>query len=445
VKLLRGLPRSVAIVLVFTLSCCTRIAGVGWMNQHLSWNLVAPDTKASYDPIALSLARGQGYARDGDHRSATLIAPGFPLYLGAVYRVFGYPTPAWLLGVLNALMGALLTLVVLALASRTFGTAVGMAAAVVFALDPWSAFWSAFVLKEPLAVLLFATAVWALYRVVSVPRSRNALLFGVLLGCASLTRFATLGFYLWALVLLGVLVLRRRMAFAAAVRVALVSGFALGLMFAPWLLRNYELFGEPIVSPAAAGSYFYVSNGPGVERAPDVWGYSGLSLPDRNTGVRELSASTGTRREYAVFRYTLRHVLTHPLSFVKVAGARVINMWRPTFQRSSRANQVVLGGGYCVLMVLALVGGISAWRNRRQLSASSADAAACVTVLSWTVLFYLVLHFAFWSEIRYRQYPMPFITVFAGLGASIVLRRLVGRHRNNGPSASARPTLVEHP
>ena len=395
------------------------------MNRYLSWNLMAPDTLGVYRPLALSVMDGKGYQLDGDRVGATRVAPGFPLYLAAVYRAFGSDVSVWRLGVLNALMRVAVTALVYVLALRVFGAAAAWCAAIVHAIDPWEAFWCAFVLKESLAVLLSIAAIALVARAFATRSWPFALASGFAIGIASLARYASLGLFPWTLLLFALAAWRSTLDRRLLARLAVAATIGLVAALAPWLARNRVVLGAPIVD-TQPGYYLYVSNGPGTEKNPDTWGYSGLSTADQNNARAIAAGRAGAiDRDTAFFAATLRHVAAHPLQAAGVAAARFLNMWRPTFAGASIANRVVLGGFFVLFAVAAIVGcviGVRPTAARRR-----DDAFA----LYWFVLFYVVLHAAFWSEIRYRQYATPLLAVFAG--AAIASAGRPGRLRYEVP------------
>ena len=409
--------RALTLALVLCLSLVVKLAGVAYMNRYLAWNLVAPDARGLYVPLARDLVQGKGYQIDGNYQDATRIAPGFPLMLAAVYRIAGVDVPVWWLGALNALMRVGTTLLVFALASRAFGDRAGVAAAIVHALDPWEAFWSGFVLKESLAVLLSMLAVYLVVRTLERPTWLRGAAAGAAIGFASLTRFATLGFFPALLAFLSFGAARRLFPWQTALRHAAAATLGLVLALAPWLVRNVALFGGPFVY-TQAGLYFFVSNGPGAERAPDTWGYSGQSTGDIEAARSQLGLrprSSYAEREAVLARGTFAYLATHPRVIVPLVAARFVNMWRPTFAGSSTSNLVVLGLPYCVTMLAAIAGLVAGLRG---------PWSSARLVLYWGVGFYVLLHAVFWSEIRYRQYVTPLLAVFAGYAAVALWDRI---------------------
>ena len=429
------ISRSAALMLLFALSLTVKLAGVAYMNRNLGWNLVAPDARDSYVPLAKDLAQGKGYQLEGNHLAATKLAPAYPLFLAAVYRIAGFDVPTWVFGVLNALMRAATTLLVFALAARAFGERAGSVAAVIHAVDPWEAFWTAFVLKESLAVLLSIAGIYLAVRALERPTWLRGGLAGAVIGLASLTRFATLGFFFVLLALFAVAATRGRIATHTALRLAAAATFGVVLALSPWLARNMSLLGGPFVY-TQAGLYLFVSNGPGAERAPDTKGYSGLSTGDlTNVPAVYRRKRPYARREAELVSTTVTHVATHPFVFARLVAARVVNMWRPTFAGSSWSNLIVLGLPYCVMLAAAIAGVAIGVRH---------PPSPAQQVLYWTVGFYVLLHAVFWSEIRYRQYVTPLLSAFAGYAAVALydrfhpVRETVSAGHAAIPSASRR-------
>jgi hypothetical protein len=136
-------------------------------------------------------------------------------------------------------------------------------------------------------------------------------------------------------------------------------------------------------------------------------------------------------RDAAFFKESIVHVVSHPATTATLAVARFVNMWRPTFEGSSLANVLILGGFFCMFAIAAVVGLVIGPR------AVTAGGQSTAIVLYWAFLYYLLLHAAFWSEIRYRQYVTPVLAVFAGMAIASAQDRFAdhlwrGRRRAGG-------------
>lgn len=157
----------------------------------------------------------------------------------------------------------------------------GRIAALLFAVDPSLIAFTHYLFSETLFVALLLGAVYALFRRPEAPGRRDALLGGVLLGLATLTRSVALYFLpLW----LALSLLRRRR--AEARRAALVLAAALCVVL-PWTARNaFKYHGFLLVDGTVARTaYFAFSE---ILFNQDL-GYNTLLLP------RERSACTPGR------------------------------------------------------------------------------------------------------------------------------------------------------
>lgn len=344
--------RTRILTLLFCGSLAVKLAGVAYMNANpaLNWNLVAPDTRGSYLPLAQSMLQGRGYRiGTGERSKVEGTAPGFPMYLVVVFRVFGTGVPTWALGVLNALMRATTTLLVYGLAFRAFGDRAALAAGVIHSLDPWEAFWTAFVLKESLAVMLSILALGLTVQMLERPTWWRAACAGVVLAAAGLTRYASLGLWPVVFLLVAIATVKYGLRGPSAIKAAIAFTLAFAAGMSLWIVPNYAHLGGPIAY-MRPGLNLFVSNGPGAEQAPDTWGYSGLSIGSVKAAHDiEQRQDSPTKRELALFRATVVHLVTHPQAAARLAGARFVNMWRPTFVHSSAANVLVLGVTYSLM------------------------------------------------------------------------------------------------
>jgi 4-amino-4-deoxy-L-arabinose transferase-like glycosyltransferase len=314
-----------------------------------------------------------------------------------------------LLGVGNAAFRAAAVVLVYLLARRCFGHRAALFGAGLYLLDPWEWFWAGYVMKEPIAVPLFLLAVLLVARCAERLTPGRALAAGAAVGLATLARFASLGLGVAAgIVLAGALFRARRgrwewLGRAAGLGACLLAGLV--AVLSPWLVRNWRLFGQPIFSPNFAGSYFYTSNGPGIEMVQSGY-YSPRGIdPTFLKGV----AAPPWEVEGHYFTNTLRHLGQHPGEAVRRLGVKLVNMWRPTFAGSSVANWLALGLPYAAGMAVCLFGVVLAVGGRKR----------CLVLLV-PLLVFVGVHLVFWGEIRNRQYLTPLLFAFGGLALSKV-------------------------
>jgi 4-amino-4-deoxy-L-arabinose transferase-like glycosyltransferase len=402
--------------IVTVVAFAVRLVGM-IVSQH-RLPVVASDTIASYLPIARSLAVGTGFQINGSAIEASHIPPLYPLWLAMFVKATGPTPPLWLIGLGNVVLRTIACVLVYVLAQRTFGRRVALAAAALYVIDPWEAFWVGYVLKESLAIPLFLLAVVLLARARDNPRPMSFAAAGAAIGIATLARFPSGVLWIGALIVIAFSVrsidaprLRRFAVLAAA-----TSGGMLVTM-SPWLIRNWRVVGQPVVSTHFVGRKLYTSNGPGIEMVKSGY-YSPGGINHHFIDSLNPDSRHSTQQERSLALFTLRYVLTHPAELPARLGSKLVNMWRPTFSGSSRANWVVLGFPYSVLTVLSLAGVWLAAR-RRELDVTTAS----------TLAVFLCVHLVYWGEIRNRQFLTPLLYCYGGF-ALVAVARYLGERRS---------------
>lgn len=173
--------------------------------------------------------------------------PGTPFIYAAIYSVFG--THYTGIVVLNIVLSAVLIVCTARVAARWFGERVALVAAAVLAVWPTLVLFTTVLASELpyLALTVAALDAWTLRR-----RSLyfRASLAGLLLGCAALVRPQALVLPLLYAAGLWVWDGMRRDAFTTQLRIGAVAAVVMALVIAPWTLRNYKLYGAPVLRSA---------------------------------------------------------------------------------------------------------------------------------------------------------------------------------------------------
>lgn len=236
-------------------------------------------TPATLDPYdfsrtAASIARGHGYPstdRAPGGGPSAFRPPGYPVFLAAVYSIAGHPAPS--IGrLVGAFLGTLSVGLIGLIALRLWGKHVGSLALAIAAIAPPLVILSTALISEALFVpVVLAAVVTALEARRSKRRYRWAIVTGVLVGIASLTRTNGLLLLLPFAVAFAPTRSRRRLrAWAPAVALVLAAF----LTIAPWTVRNWIVFHAfiPIsdeIGYTLAGTYNHVSRAD--RRFPAVW------------------------------------------------------------------------------------------------------------------------------------------------------------------------------
>src|SRR5262245_55644736 len=128
-----------------------------------------------YDSVAWNLATGHGFAMNGASGPylTAFVPPGLPWVVSLLYRVIGHHFFATLM--LQCAIGALVPLLVGALASATLGGGVAAWAAWLAAIHPLLVFFSGYLLTESLFTVALLGALLASVAWLKTPRPGRAL------------------------------------------------------------------------------------------------------------------------------------------------------------------------------------------------------------------------------------------------------------------------------
>ena len=182
-----------------------------------------------------------GFTQDAGVRPTLIRLPGYPIFLGVCFRLFGMDNLHAVMWVQVAI--DLLTCGLLALLARRFaGERAAMTALWLAALCPFLAEFTAAGLTETLTLFCMVLAFWALQRWLDAPRWRWVVVLGAALGYAILLRpdQGLLSAAVLPVMLLGrgfrLPQLKRTIVPAAACALLAV------LPLVPWTVRNYRVF-----------------------------------------------------------------------------------------------------------------------------------------------------------------------------------------------------------
>jgi len=221
------------------------VAAVGWVAvgaTQATFRQSLPDGLSDeYDEIAINLVEHGRYSADLTHweRSTVTRGPAYPLYLAAVFRVFGLRN----LGaaartdmLLYALTAGLLTATL-----QTFVAAPAAAAGgLVFAFWPTTFYFAVKGSSETLLDLLLVASLGALVLFRARPGRLRAAALGACLGLACLARGSAVVLLAVAVVWAVARAARRELPWS---RVAVVV-LAWALTMSPWWIRNARVSGE---------------------------------------------------------------------------------------------------------------------------------------------------------------------------------------------------------
>jgi 4-amino-4-deoxy-L-arabinose transferase-like glycosyltransferase len=362
-----------------------------------------------YDAWAVRIAAGEWLGT-----RAFYTDPLYPYLLGGLYALVG--RDLLVVRLVQVALSVGTCALVARLGRRVGGPAVGLLAALGFALYKPEIFYVAEVEKTCVSIFLTALGL-TLFFETSLPRRLGS---GLAFGLAVLTRANML-----LVAPLGALALRRDGGGRAAL--AFVAGFALALAPVAW--RNHRVSGEWVLTTTQGGQNFYIGNNP-----DNLSGsYGALPFVRMNPAFEEddFRAEAERRvgraldaREASRFWWdeALRFLRERPGDAARLMLRKLALAWND-FEVADNQDQYTLARdswvmrfpfpGFGLLAALAAVGALAAFRGSRP-----------VRLLLGFAVVHTASTAAFFVFSRYRIQIVPALLPVAALGAVELWRRL---------------------
>ncbi len=378
------------------------------------------DDSLFYHYAARSVAEGRGYVSFMSGDSTALFPPGYPFFLGGLYKAFGPDPQAG--ETANVILGAATCVLAFALGGLLLGWRVGLAAGLILALFPGQALSVPALMSEVLFTFLFVAG--------SAPgrpwqhasgRATELLLVaatGLTAGLATLVRGEALFVPLmvlpfWALAWAD---------WRAALKGGALAVVGMAAIVLPWSARNYLVMDNPILLSSNIGGNFLMGRYAGtMERAAAI---EQLQAPYLGLSPKEIEVKTNSLG----WREGLKLALTKPWREVLVAGSNSLKALYDRdddflahvegFLSGRRLDeplrtilQWVANGYYFAVLGLAGVGAAAGWSRRRP----------AVVLLAWTVALWTVNETLMIADSRYHLPLIPVFTVLAAYGLVVLV------------------------
>lgn len=278
-----------------------------------------------------------------------------------------------------------------------------------------------------LATLLFTWAIYLFLRALKTQNLRFWILAGVFLGMSAMSRSVLL---FVSAALLGCLLLYNIAYRRNAVKEPLVAIAVMLLCLAPWAIRNYTVFGTPLLGTTLSGYNLYRHNGL-IEG--DSWLHY-ASPKDAEVLVQKLLRTVPTRgneNEYEMnqifTKEAMRIIRAHPDRYITLSLYRFLPLWfdigineaynqSPTFfDRSSSLVQLIV-------LILSIIGIVLAWRHTWPLYVS--------------ILVVNIMHMAVNSRIRFLIVVIPLLLVYAAIALVHFITYLLSSRKQTGDSST---------
>ena len=260
------------------------------------------------------VARGLGLTYGND--PVAVVGPVYPAYLAFLQIVFGFENVVIVARLGQALMGAFLSLLVFDLGRRCIRSEVGIAAAVLLAVDLRFIVESGSVSTESLLTILLMLSIWLYVVAIERDNTRMWIVVGVSTGIATLTRGIVQ--ILPLIFLLHLFLLRKELRIWRS-WVYLVSGFA--IVVTPWILRNWMVFGSPTIVQGGAAHFWMGSQGDGRS-------FRKQEMLDK---IYDLRIGNGGADRYSYINDAINIIGLDPIGFLRLRTARLSEAYLQPF------------------------------------------------------------------------------------------------------------------
>jgi 4-amino-4-deoxy-L-arabinose transferase-like glycosyltransferase len=218
-----------------------------------------------YTVPAINMLAGRGFSSDVTEPILPSVhtMPLYPIFIAAIYAVFGVHNSAVRIAqsAVDLITCLLVSVVAFNLAPTSRKRVAAISALIIYGCLSWfTVSWTRYVLTETLAIFFTMTAIAASIIAFRKERWWWAVV-GLICGAALLVRGDSV-LLVFAFGLFLIFQIVRRRSFRALVNLLLFS-FAIPVVLAPWIVRNYVAFGkfEPLASSIGRPRGEYVPNG----------------------------------------------------------------------------------------------------------------------------------------------------------------------------------------
>jgi len=348
--------------------------------------------------IARSLAAGEGYASPFAHTGTGPTAwepPIYPFFMAGVFKIFGTYThvSAFVLLTVNSFFSALTCIPVFVLARRMFGLRVARWSAWAWALFPYAMYWCVKWLWETsITAFVLACLILLTMDLEHAEGYTRWLGWGLLWGFAALLNPSLLSFLpcagLW-------LAWRRSRKHKQWFVPSLLAALFFCLTIAPWIARDYAVFGKFVFIRSNFGAEFRMGNGPGAKGLWMQWLHPSQNVIEfqKYKSMGELAYVRSRKAE------ALAWIHAHPSQFAKVTVARFVYYWAnlpwmswPLFAKNAL---------FLTSSIVAIWGIVLAVRQRRR----------AAWLIAWLFISFPMVYYFVFPHPRYRAPIEPEITI----------------------------------
>lgn len=367
--------------------------------------------------LAKSLLLGQGLASPfGTPTGLTaFIAPGYPIFVAGVFRIFGvYSLASELVIIAIQIAANVLTVwLIMHIARSLFGRASAIIAGLIWACSPPLIFMPTIFWDTSIAICLFTGFIALVLRIRPNPTRPAWLFLGAYAAVTSLINPALL--FALAAVLIW-LAFETRAHSRANI---LFAALAFCTLFSPWPLRNARAFHAFVPLRTTVGFELWMGNHPNAsgyleENLFPMYNAQELADYKRLGEIRYTTQKTALAKQF---------IFDHPATFARLTVVRITRYWLGTGNR----NGSPFFGWYATFTsAFGLCGLWFLFRSRRH---------AIALLFALPLLLFPLPYYITHAEFRYRLALDPLLTLLAAHALAYFYRRATLAAQSPKPAA----------
>ena len=348
--------------------------------------------------LAHSLALGHGFSSPfgGDTGPSAWTAPLYPWLIAQAFRAFGVfsPAAAFVMLAFNSVVAALTSWTVYRIAQRVFNESVAMWSGWIWALLPYSIYWSvAWVWETSLSAFLLSLLFLLTLEMEDDARLLSWFRYGLLWGIVGLTNTSAVAWLPFSGCWLAYQLHRRGKRFLMPV---ILSAAVFWAVLTPWIIRNYSQFGKLIFVRGDLGVELRSGNNPEAAGAwvPAYHPGNNPVLYEQYRAIGEAAFDTeqaGLAKEW---------IAQNPGRFLALTGERFVFFWAGL----PRSGLELVKNLLFLASSLLAIGGLWLAIKRRKHG---------VFLFAMLMLFYPLIYYFTFPTPRYRHAIDPELLILA--------------------------------
>ncbi len=396
------------IIILFVLlgGMAIRLTYVLQLENKLWW-----EDEVDYLALGQSIATGQGFTVNGE--PTAFRPPGYPLLLAGLAKL-GLDSVVEIRFV-QIFLNALTLFFLFLLSLKIAGPVAALVSTTVAAVYPYFIFGVGTLFALTWFSFTLVISVYFLIRGLEGDKKSLIALAGLFMGLSILTRTSAAVLGIMTLVWLF-LVLRLSKKFIVT---AIVFGATIAIVVAPWLIRNYIVFGKPMLSTNGGRNLWLGNN-------PESTINSGSDIPMPAALQLRIDAASEIDADAIYNEVAINHIKSDPLHYVVLTIHKALAFWRfdpsPTtdgYPRYKNLYSIVSILSFAPIFFLALAGLWLANPSQRRI------------MLLWILyaVAFTMLHAVYITKVRFRLPLDYFLILMAGSAIACIAQRSLSLKR----------------